>query len=81
MTGQEAPLPRPLGPRTVVVRACFDDPTDAMAVYQQLTERGYATEHVTSASGQVLLTVTTPAILRAEVNGLIWLRRGREMQD
>jgi len=72
--------PRPAR-RTVVIRAWFDDPADAMIVYEQLTDRGYPTQRLSSASGQVLLTVTTPALLRAEVIGLIWLRGGHETPD
>ena len=68
--------PAPRRPANLTIRAWFDEPTAAMVVRNRLVERGYPTQVLTSASGQVLMTVTTPVVLRAEVEGLIWLGGG-----
>ena len=61
----------------LIVRAWFTDSRDAVQVRDQLTTRGYKTQFLTSSDGTALLTVSTPRLLRAEVDGLIWLGGGQ----
>lgn len=77
MDDQDHPARQPVRSwASVIVRAWFDDAMDAMEVRKQLDTRGYATQVLTGADGTALLTVKTPGILRAEVDGLIWLGGG-----
>ena len=64
MTESQDAMPPPPGAfrATIVLRAWFDDADAGAIVYDEL---------------KVLLTVTTPTVLRAEVEGLMWLRGGR----
>ena len=58
------------------IRAWFMDPAMAGSVRDRLLERGYMTLLLASSSGPALMTVAAPGVLRAEVEGLIWLGGG-----
>ena len=59
----------------MAIRAWFMDPAMAGSVRDRLVERGYTILLLSSSSGPALMTVTTPGVLRAEVEGLSLARR------
>ncbi len=58
------------------IRAWFMDKRMAENVRDRLVERGYTTLLLSPSTGPAQMTVTTTGVLRAEVEGLIWLGGG-----
>ena len=66
-------------PDAVVIRARFAERSAASVLRDELVARGYETQLLSSETGLTLVTVRTWRVLRAEVDGLIWLRGGQPM--
>jgi hypothetical protein len=62
--------------RAITLYAIFPGDEAGYRVMEQLVERQYTTNLMRSTRGELVLVVTTVSLLRAEVEGLVWLGGG-----